>query len=425
MIRLKVLGAGREVGRSGFLLNYKDSNIILDYGLKIEHEGLEYPADPGVKVNSIALSHAHLDHSGMIPGLYRGKQSPWVYATAPTMDLSEILWNDTIKIAEHDGEEPSYTKDQIKEAQRKTQILSYMQEAKIAPDIVIKMYDAGHILGSALTKVTCGDKHVLYTGDYKVEETRLHQGADMDIDEVDYMIVESTYGDRDHPPREKVEKDFIKNVRDILTDGGSVMLPSFAIGRAQELAYILHEHKVNDVPIYFDGMSQAAANIYMKYPGYYKNPYDLREAFGKTTWVRNQKQRKKATQQQCIIITTAGMLEGGPILYYLRKMYNNERNAVFMTGFQVEGTKGSNLLKTGNIEIEGELYETKVQIRNFDFSAHIGQSYLLKSISKWNPQKIVCVHGNDKIVSTFTETIKDKLGINAIGPKNGDTIKFE
>jgi putative mRNA 3-end processing factor len=424
MINLKILGAGHEVGRSGILANYKESNVLFDYGIKLSPEASEYPAKPDVKVQSVVLSHAHLDHSGMIPALYYDS-NPWLYLTAPTLDLSNILWEDTLKIATNEGNELPYSKEEIRTANKRSQILSYKQEAKVAPNVKINMYDAGHILGSALTKVTFDNsKSLLYTGDYMVEETRLHKGADLEIDEVDYMLVESTYGDRDHEPRDKVEKDFVETVKKTLDEGGNVVIPTFAIGRAQEIIDILVEHKVTDFPIYLDGMSQKAASVYMKYPGYYKNPYELKESLSKTIWIKSQKMRKDAVKKQSIIITTAGMLEGGPVLYYLRKLANDSKTNILMTGYQVKGTKGQILLETGKIEIEGEVYKPKGIVRKFDFSAHIGKSYLMKSISAWNPKKVVCVHGDNKVIDNFTKDIKEQLGIEAVGPRNGDVVKL-
>jgi len=425
MIKVKVLGAGHEVGRSAFLTSYKESNVMFDYGLKLSAEETEFPARPDVKVQSVVLSHAHLDHSGMIPALYLDS-NPWLYLTAPTLDLSNILWEDTLKIAQNEGADMPYSKEEIKTANKRSQIISYRQEAKIAPNIKIDMYDAGHILGSAMTKVTFDDnKTLLYTGDYKVEETRMHKGADMDLDEIDYMVVESTYGDRDHEPREKVEKEFADTIKQSLDRGGSVIIPAFAIGRAQEVVDILNDFKISDYPIYLDGMSQKAASVYMKYPGYYKNPFELKESLGKTIWIKSQQMRKKAVKEQSIIITTAGMLEGGPVLYYLKKKWNDPDTSILMTGFQVPDTKGEVLLRTGEIDIEGQRYRPKGVVKKFDFSAHIGRSYLFKSISAWNPKKVMCVHGDAKVTDIFAHDIKEKLGIETVAPKDGDIVKFE
>ncbi len=425
MINLKVLGAGCEVGRSGFLVSYKDSNILLDYGVKLSPENSEYPLHPGVKVQSIALSHAHFDHSGMIPAVFK-HSNPWVYLTAPTLDLSDILWRDSIKISEREGEEPQYSIENVLDVHRRTQIISYKQDAKIAPNISINMYDAGHILGSALIKVNFDDgKSLLYTGDYKLEETRLHKGSDIDVGHIDYLAVESTYGTRDHPPREQVEAEFARSIKERLDAGGSVIIAAFAIGRAQEIIDILNEHKIHDYPIYLDGMAQKSSNVYKKYPGYFKNPFELRDSLGKTIWVRDHKMREKAVKGQSILITTAGMLEGGPVLYYLREKINDEKTGLFLTGFQVPGTKGQLLCDTGEIDIEGKLYKPKCQIKKFNFSAHIGKKDLFKSISYWNPQKVICIHGDKSILQSFRDNLKQELGIDAVGPEVGEIVKLE
>jgi putative mRNA 3-end processing factor len=422
MTKIKVLGAGQEVGRSGFLVKHKESNVLLDYGLKLDPAGTQFPLEPKENVQSIVLSHAHLDHSGMIPANFK-HSNPLVYMTAPTLEIANILWEDSLKIARYDGVDPPFSPENIKQAHKRIQLISYKQEAQIAPNINLQMYDAGHILGSALSRLEFDDgKSLLYTGDYNFEETRLHKGADVEFDDINYLMVESTYGDRDHLPREEVEKNFVARIKKTIDRGGSVIIPAFAVGRSQEILDILNEYKVNDVPIYLDGMGQKVANIYLRYPGYYKNPFILRESMGKAKWVRNQNMRKKIVKEQCIIVTTAGMLEGGPAMYYIKKLANDEKNSILLTGFQVDETKGSILLKTGKIEIDGDVYEPKGHVEKFDFSAHIGQKYLLRTISLWNPEKVVCVHGDAKIIETFKQTIEEKLGIKALAPKIGDQI---
>ena len=425
MTKIHVLGAAHEVGRSGFLLHHKNSNILLDYGVKLEPTGISYPLVPDVKIQSIVLSHAHLDHSGMIPNLFK-KNNPLVYMTPPTLDISNILWDDTIKISQKDGIKPIFDKTDIFNTNRKTQLISYKQEAKVAPEMKISMFDAGHILGSALTNIELDNsKNILYTGDYKFEETRLHSGADIEVGKVDYLITESTYGDRNHPSRDKVEKEFIKAVKNTLENDGIALIPAFAVGRAQEIVDLLDEFKIHDYPIFLDGMAQKVAKIYMKYPGYYKNPFELRKSFSNAIWIKNHRQRKQALERPSIVITTAGMLEGGPIMYYIKHKANDKRTNIFMTGFQVPETKGNILLQTGEIEIDDEVYRPKGIIKKFDFSAHVGKKYLLKAINHWNPQKVICVHGDNRVVDEFVNTIEHDLGIKAVAPKIDDFINLD
>jgi len=426
MIKIKCLGASHEVGRSGFQLNYNNTDILLDYGLKIDNDTTQYPLRPDENaiIKHMILSHSHLDHCGMIPWLFQ-RYRPTVYLTAPSLDIADILWEDTLKIARYEGTALPFSKENIQDVFGAMNIVNYKQKIQIAEDISFEMYDAGHIIGSAITKLNLGKKSLIYTGDYKLEESSLHQGADIDIDSPNYLMIESTYGDRDHPKRKDVEKEFIENVKYTIDNGGSVLLPAFAVGRSQELIEILDKANIKDVPIYLDGMGQKVAQIYMKYPGFFKDSYKLKTAMQNAHFVTSKIDRKKATQKQSIIITTAGMLEGGPIMYYLQRKKNDVKSSVFLTGFQMPGTNGDSLLHSKKVDIEGTMVDIKMPVKKFDFSAHIGKQDLMRSINQWNPEKIVCVHGDTKVVDSFAKNIKKDTGIDTVAPKLGDTIKLD
>lgn len=423
MLKIKVLGAGREVGRSGFHINYNNTDLMLDYGLKID-EGVEFPLRPEYPIKHMILSHAHLDHCGFIPWLFT-KNKPIVYMTPPTIELAELLWNDTLKIAKYEGLPLPFSRENIQEVINATQYIQYRQKHQIERDISFEMFDAGHILGSALTRLEFNKTtSLLYTGDFRMEESELHNGADIDCDQPKYVLTESTYGDRDHPKRSEVERDFIQSITETLDQGGSVILPSFAIGRAQEIIEILNKHKIK-VPIYLDGMAQKVAKVYFKYPGYIKDAFELRKSLENTIMVVDQKQRKTIAQKQGIFVTTAGMLEGGPVIQYLKQLKNDKKSAMFLTGYQVEGTRGHDILHKGKFELEGQMYTPRLKVKHFDFSAHIGRSNLLRSLQSWNPEKVICIHGDEKTTEVFTKSIKEDLGIDAIAPKNGDLIKLQ
>lgn len=426
MIKIKCLGASHEVGRSGFQVTYNNTDILLDYGVKIDKDAMQYPQMPseGSLIKHMILSHSHLDHCGMIPWLFQ-KYRPTVYLTAPSLDVADILWEDTLKIAKYEGTTPPFSKENIQDVFGAMNIVNYKQHIQIAEDISFSMYDAGHIIGSAITKLNLGKKSLIYTGDYKLEESSLHQGADIDIDSPNYLMVESTYGDRDHPKRKDVEKEFIENVRYTIDNGGSVLLPAFAVGRSQELVEILDKAHIKDIPIFLDGMGQKVAQIYMKYPGFFKDSYKLKNALSNAHYVTGQLDRKKALQKQSIIITTAGMLEGGPVMYYLQKKKNDNKSSVFLTGFQMPGTNGDTLLNNKKVNVEGTMIDIKMPVKKFDFSAHIGKDDLMRSINQWNPEKVICVHGDEKVVDIFAKNIKKETGIDTIAPKFGDTIKLE
>ncbi len=424
MIKIKALGAAHEVGRSGFHINFENTDILLDYGVKIAEDSMEYPIVPEGIVKHMILSHSHLDHCGMIPALFQ-KSRPTVYLTAPSLDIADILWEDSLKIARLEGTMLPFSKENIQDVFGHMNIVNYKQNIQIADNVSFEMFDAGHIIGSAITKLQFGKKSLIYTGDFKLEESSLHQGADIDIDSPNYLMIESTYGDRDHPKRKDVEKEFIENVKLTLDKGGSVLLPAFAVGRSQELIEILDKAAIKDVPIFLDGMGQKVAQIYMKYPGFIKESFKLKQALNNVHYVTSQEDRKKAVQKQSIIVTTAGMLEGGPVMFYLQKKKNDVKSNVFLTGFQMPGTNGDLLQTQKKVDVDGTLIDIKMPVKKFDFSAHIGKADLLRSINQWNPEKVICIHGDGKVVDDFAKTIKQDTGIDAQAPKLGDIIKLD
>lgn len=415
------LGGCNEVGRSSFLIDFGEK-VVLDRGIKLSQAGSEYPLPVETNLNAIVISHAHLDHSGALPDLFV-KGNVLTYMTAPTLELSKILWFDTLKIAGLESENISFSKAEIEEATRFTFPVGYKRPLQISKGCSMQFFDAGHILGSAMPKFTIGNKTILYTGDFKVDETRLLKGADLEVGKVDCLLIESTYGDRNHPPRKECEKIFIEEVQETINKGGIAIVPSFAVGRSQEILDVLHEYRIN-APVFLDGMGQKAARVTMSFPEHLKNPRMLRKALDKTIMVKNNGERNRAMKNPGVIVATAGMLQGGPALSYLKKLCGDEKNNVFLTGYQVEGTPGRKLMETNKIEIDGKQYDVKGKVEKFDFSAHASQQEMLRAIGKWNPEKILLVHGDREIIKFFRQKIQDEKGIEAIIPEAGKKIEL-
>jgi len=413
------LGGCNEVGRSSFLIEFGEK-IVLDRGIKLSPDGSEYPLPVLTNLDAVIISHAHLDHSGALPDLFVNS-SILSYMTAPALSLSEILWFDTLKIAGLESQDISFSKDEVNEASKFTFPVEYKRVLHITKSCSMQFFDAGHILGSAMPLLSIGEKKLLYTGDFKVEETRLFNGADLNTGKVDYLAIESTYGDRNHPPRKECEKMFIEEIRETLDSGGTALVPAFAVGRSQEIIDVLHEHKIN-APIYLDGMGQKVARSTLNFPKYLKNPRFLKKALENTIWVRNNSDRNKALKQPSVIVTTAGMLQGGPALNYLKHIYKDEKSNVFLTGFQVEETPGRILMETGKIDIDGKYYEVRGKVEKFDFSAHASQHEMLKAIGKWQPEKILLVHGDKDVIQVFKKKIEEETGIEVLVPEAGKKI---
>lgn len=403
-MELQFLGAAREVGRSAIFLKHK-KNLLFDYGLKIFGDDT-FPYPFSDRVDALILSHAHLDHSGYIPKLYQHSKIPF-YSTPPTLEIAKILFKDSIKLSHG----TYYKKQDARKAVNNWNPVVYNEHLSIA-DYDISFYDAGHIIGSMLTEINIKDKTILYTGDFKIEETRLHKGANYSKD-VDILITESTYAFREHPKRKELENAFYKEIEETIDKGETVLLPAFAVGRSQELIAILAD-RFKDIPIYLDGMGKSVSSVYLKYPEYVKKPMAFINAFNNVKKVKARKDRERIAKGQSIIITTAGLLEGGPVLDYLNLI--SENSTIILTGFPVPGTNAWLLINKGMIYVDDKEFKVKQKVIYNDFSAHAGRSDLLEMIKRTNPERIFVIHGDQ--TKEFADELREK-GYDAEAPNLG------
>ncbi len=418
-MRFSFYGAAREVGRSAILLETTPVRLMLDYGVKLDGE-TEFPLPFEGLLDAMIISHAHLDHSGYVPHYFAESDCP-VYMTPPTLDLSELLWKDMINVAKRKGVSPPYTKENVHEAKRHAIVQDYYELVPLSPAVSFEFYDAGHIPGSALTKIYTPEGTVLYTGDFKIESTRLHRGADLSNVEADVLIIESTYADRDHPPRVDLERQFVEEVKATLDEGGFVLLPVFAVGRAQEIVDILVSHRVG--PIYFDGMARKATKIILRHPEYISNPHRLKKAMRRVHWIKGERDRERALQEPAVIVSTAGMLQGGPILTYILRLRNDPKSKIIFTGYQVEDAPGRRVLEEGVLEADGYEFKLKTKVEYFDFSAHAGRSELFELTNRANPQYVIVVHGDEPNAVRLAEELKEE-GYKTFAPKLGEHIEI-
>ncbi|MEK6821311.1 MAG: MBL fold metallo-hydrolase, partial [archaeon] len=324
---LTVHGAGKEVGRSSFVLNAANERVLMDYGVKFTPAETEYPLPVTGKLDAMILSHAHFDHSGYVPFIFKD-HAPNIYTTQPTLELSKLLWGDSLKIASQDGETPAYDLPQIQAAEKNAFLMHYKKPVDLTKNMQLEFFDAGHILGSAMSKINMGEKTFVYTGDLMGSPMRLHEGADVkSMGKIDYLLMESTYGNREHPDREKTILAFMEKIRETLDRGGHVIIAAFAIGRSQELNDILFEYGV-DAPVFIDGMSRQATEIYDRFPAFNKKPKVVRRMLEQLNFVRHPGIRKQTLKEPSVIVTTAGMLEGGPIMFYLDKLHADPRSSL-------------------------------------------------------------------------------------------------
>ncbi|MGC9200909.1 MAG: MBL fold metallo-hydrolase [Candidatus Aenigmatarchaeota archaeon] len=410
---LSFLGAMGSVGASGILIDEDSDRIVLDYGTKVREVPPKFPL-PVEKPKAVLLSHAHLDHSGGLPLLVKNYSTP-IYSLDVTKELTELLLEDSIKVSREEGVELPFNEFDVKQTIKNFVNVSYNKPFKIG-NFKITYFDAGHIPGSAMIFVE-GKTNVLYTGDFNSINTRLLEKCEEDLPKVKNLIIESTYSDRDHPDRVREEKELVKMVEETISENHPAIISVFAVGRAQEILLILYKHKIS-YPVFMDGMAKKATTIINKFKKYLREPEELNEALDFVTYVKGN-MRRRILKEACAVITTSGMLNGGPVIKYIEKLYKKERASLILTGWQVEGTPGRILLETGRFIYENLDLEVKMKVRRFDFSAHAGRKQLFEFIKKVNPEKIFCIHGDH--TQEFAEELK-REGFEAVAPLANNRI---
>ena len=370
----------------------------------------------GVRPRSIIVSHAHIDHSGTVANLM--DVNPELYMTPVTRDLAYFLGKDTIKISRNQGIFPFYTED-LNKFREKTSPKSYNKEFYTS-NYAVKLYDAGHIPGSSCIYLD-GEKTLFYTGDINTTDTRLIKKADHNYPKADILIIESTYFGKTHTDRSELEKKFVESVLEVLDDGGNAIIPCFAVGRTQEIIMILHAHGLTP---YVDGMGVGVLEILQRHPSFLRDEKKLEEAFNNVCFV-NSRRRGDVIAEPSIVVTTAGMLNGGPALYYLRKKFDDPKSRVLLTGYQVDDTNGSKAINYQYVEAHGRILHLKAKVEQYDFSAHTDDSGLKAIVSKFvkrGTEYVFTIHGEN--TKEFAEWISDNHGCTSFAPINGDEVIF-
>ncbi|MET1124188.1 MAG: MBL fold metallo-hydrolase [Archaeoglobaceae archaeon] len=403
MTTIKFLGGCREVGRTAIMVD----SVVLDYGVK-PSDPPEFPLD-GLSPSAVVISHAHLDHVGVAPNLM--DYNPKVYMTPPSRELSLILLKDSMKIMHPQP----FGKRELRQFDSNVVEVEY-EEPFVVDGKEIEFFNAGHIPGSASVHVR-GDVNVLYSGDVKLEETNLLEGATTDYPETDVLIVESTYFGVEHPDRRELERAFVESIVETLDMGGHAIIPAFAVGRTQEVLMILEKHGIT---AYVDGMGKEVAEVIQRYPDYIRSPKAHKRAIKRAIPV-GWKMREKLLEEPCAIVTTAGMLNGGPALFYISHLYNDEKSKILLTGYQVEGTNGDMALRYGMINLGNRTVKLKMKVEQYDFSAHADDRQLkdyVKNVVDRGAEIVFAVHGEK--TEEFAAWIREELGVEAYAPKNGE-----
>lgn len=411
-------GGCHQIGMSCVEIDTKKSKVLLDCGMNPTNN--EVPNINSEGIDAVIVSHAHLDHCGAIPCYNFNK----VYCTPPTADLMYTVWKDTVNLSK------IYREEDIKRTMGIVETLDYRESKKITEDISLKFHNAGHILGSSSIYLDIDGKKVLYTGDINEIETKTLSSADTEIDEIDTLIIESTYGSPldVKPARKILEKQLIDEISETIENGGKVIIPVFAVGRSQEILVIINNYMrsgmLKEVPIWVDGSLIHTTGIYMGYSNWLnpkiRNSIENRiNPFGNIT----KADKSVFNKEPCIIISTSGMVQGGPILQYL-SLLKNPKNKIILTGYQAEGTLGRSL-EEGTAEITP--FRNKIPVNGkvvkIEFSAHSDYNSLIRYLKKIpTPKKAFVMHGERYQALSLAMTIWKNFKIPTMAPTNGSVF---
>jgi putative mRNA 3-end processing factor len=417
-LQVKFLGGAREVGRIGIAVKSKKTQVLLDYGVMLDREPGFPMHVPPKEVDALILTHSHLDHSGALPIFYIDQKIP-LYTNRLNLELTQLLIQDFIHLSSY---YLPFEYIELKTMMKSNKHLDYGVKEKVG-SMRIQLLNAGHTPGSAHALIETEGKRLLYTGDFNTADSKLLAGASMNYGDLDAVIIESTYANEDHTERSELEKRFMEAVTDVVEDGGSVLVPAFGVGRAQEIACILGAYHF-EYPVILDGMAREVSRIMMNHKEFLRDPKLFVDAIHSAEWVDGWRDRRKALKSPSVIVSPAGMLKGGPSAFYASKIGKKAINAIFLVSYQIPGTPGKELLDKGICTIDGKVRKVKARVDHFDFSSHCGASQLKEALRKLggNPRVFV-VHGAEKNCELFADWAKSELGLDAVAPRTGDTFE--
>jgi hypothetical protein len=455
-IRISYLGSARQVGRSCLLLQTPESRVLLDCGVDVASDQHPYPylEAPEFNINeldAVILSHAHVDHSGFIPYLFKyGYRGP-VYCTEPTRDITALMLLDFVKIQRSEGKEPVFSTDDIKEMVKHTVTLEYDEVTDVTPDVRITMYNAGHILGSAMVHLHIGNGlyNILYSGDQKYGKTLLLDPAVTVFPRLETLLLESTYGGKEAgmPERQQSDEALKKVVQETIKRGGKVLIPTLGVGRSQEIMIAIEQlvrtGKMEPVPVYIDGLIWDVTAIHTAYPEFLntsirkqifhrdQNPF-LSEIFKR---VGSQKERMELIEDKgpCVILATSGMLQGGPSVEYLKHLADNPKNSMIFVNYQGEGSLGRRIQR-GEREYavsqgsKSEVVPIKLEVHTVEgFSGHSSRQQLMNFVKNCDPRpkKVIVNHGESSRCLDLASSMHKMFRIETTAPRNLESIRIK
>jgi putative mRNA 3-end processing factor len=417
-LQVRFLGGAREVGRIGIAVKSEKTQVLLDYGVMLDHQPGFPMHVPPKEVAALILTHSHLDHSGAIPIFYIEGQRP-LYTNKLNLELTQLLIQDFIHLSSY---YLPFEYLELKTMMRSNKHLDFGVEEKLG-DMRFQLLNAGHTPGSAQVLVEAEGKRLLYTSDFNITDSKLLAGATMNYGDLDAVVMESTYANEDHTERLELEKRFVESASEVVEKGGTVLVPAFGVGRSQEMACIFAAHHF-EYPIILDGMAREASRIIMNYKEFLRDPRLFVDAMHSADWVEGWRDRRRVLKTPSVIISTAGMLKGGPAAFYVSKIGKKAGNAIFLVSYQIPGTPGRELMDKGICTIDGKVRKVKAHYEHFDFSSHCGASQLKEALQKLGGKpKVFVVHGAEGNCELFANWAKSELGLDAFAPKTGETFE--
>ena len=409
IMKFRFLGGADSIGRMGMTITGDKKTMLVEYGIS-PTKPPEYPIVPP-RIDHLFLTHCHLDHCGMIPAIC-ARDNCEVFTTPLSAEISEIMLYDSLKIAHAEGYNEPFTTEDVEKTMELVVPFTFKETVELGKTDVT-LHSAGHVPGAAMFEFKC-DNSTLYTGDLHTEHQKLVFGARPV--KCKNLIIEGTYGGRNHPSREETIDKFIAKIDEVIDRGGTVIIPCFAVGRTQEVMIML---KNLGYDMWVDGMGRSVTNLFMNYPEYLRDPRAMRAARKTFREVKNASMRKHAAGGK-IIVTTGGMLDGGPVLEYLRIFRNNPKNAILLVGYQAEDTNGRLLVETGSIVLDGIMTKIECEVVKYDFSAHAGHDDIIEFVRKCAPENVVLMHSETR--ELFLDDLED---YNVILPELGKEFELD
>ncbi len=453
-IRVTVLGSGRQVGRSCLLLQTPDSKILLDCGIDVSSQGKDkfpyfnVPEFDITQLDAVIITHAHLDHVGLLPYLYKmGYKGP-VYMTSPTRDIAALLALDFIGVAYKQATKPLFSSTDIKEMVKHSICLNYGEVTDVTPDVRITFYNAGHCLGSSIVHLNIGNglHNLVYTGDHKYGKSRLLDPAIINYPRVETVITESTYGAKTDilPSKAQAEEDLLNAVNKTIERGGKALIPELGLGRAQETMLVLEDAmktgKLKEVPIYIDGMIWDINAIHTAYPDFLSSKVRAQIFQDRNPFVSNifsrvgsSQERKKVVEGgPCIVLATSGMLVGGASVEYFKEFASNEKNSIIFVCYQGVGSLGRQVqegLSEVKMIVDGkeEIVKVKLEVHTANgFSAHSGRNETMAMFNNMRPKpkRVMLLHGEVSKSLDLASAIYKLNRVETNVPRNLETMRL-